>query len=40
MDITFGVQSRSGCASDGIVDASIIKSVVDGAKGNHWKLYK
>ena len=39
LDWTFGVQSVQGCATDGVISASIISEIIDGA-GNHWTLFR
>jgi len=39
LDYTFGVQSVNGCAADGIVNASNLSVVVDGAT-NGWVLFR
>jgi hypothetical protein len=38
-DVTFGVQSVSGCAADGIVNASNISEIVDG-NTSQWVLFR
>lgn len=39
MDVTFGVQSVSGCAADGVVNASTISQIVDGPT-SAWTLFR